>query len=839
MAKTRATNNHLESKISYFKNAFTETPTSELTIQTYMENVISGYWMKQIKEVRANKDSSKYKTLKSKLPGVTISGHFRSRNKNIPTEQRLISHSGFICIDVDRKDNLKSDFSKVVDEECFAQFLSVSGDGIKIIYRCEKTDSANVHRRIYDAVAERLQKKKVSLKIDPVVKSIANLQYITADPKAYYNPKTNLVIKALPPIQRVSKKPKENVQDLVEQLNEYIEALGTKDITKSYENWLLIAFGLSYSLGEEGRDIFHRLSANYDGYSQAECDEKYDACLDRDYEHIPNPVTVATVFQLINDAIPKVKLKQLNKKYNASHSIGIGEDGQENGDLAGMVKYKLFLFKKRIDKHSNSVEDLIPYSINLNEFEALLKRLGFFRYQNDYVHINNNIVEEVDGDDVLRIVTRHIEDEGDYNFTYRGIEYHFSWEELVHLWRGIRANGTTYNQVSTSLNRWEPNLIQDTADTSFIPYRNGVVKVTNNKIELLPYDKIDKQIWKERILDRDFVYTKDKGMFEKFFVNVCGRGKNDKAKLASEQYFRNLWFFGYMLQGTKRYSTARAWVLYDLRVGNNGRSGKSIIGQAVGKVRNVVTLDGKRIDFQNRFAFQTVKPWTDVVFIDDPSKYMSLNPLFNMITGQLDADVKNSDPIVKSVKFMIASNWILENEGTSEAGRQFVTQLDDFYVRYAKENNTITPIVDLHGKEFFTDWDEKDWIQFDSFCVRALQHHLKEKPPEGVVINDAKVMRFIQVHEEEMYAELCSTLKKHHRVLKDGTVAVPQFIMVEVVKQFNAEVKGQRAGRIIRDFLNAIGCAEVGITSIQAPSGGGKMAYKWNGKLENLTLHQS
>src|SRR5690606_450682 len=135
-----------------------------------------------------------------------------------------------------------------------------------------------------------------------------------------------------------------------------------------------------------------------------------------------------------------------------------------------------------------------------------------------------------------------------------------------------------------------------------------------------------------------------------------------------------------------------------------------------GHIRSVAVIDGKRVDLNDRFAFQNVQPWNDIIFIDDPDRKTSLVPLFNMISGTTLADRKTIAPIVKDLKIMIASNWILESSGTSESGRQFVSQLDDYYVRYAKDHgNTIQPIVDCHGKEFFTDWDALDWNQFDTF----------------------------------------------------------------------------------------------------------------------------
>lgn len=817
-------------KVSIFKNSFSELPMESITLEELIERIKNGFWSKIVVSLREKKDSKDYKKIKSQLPAITISGEFKSRTSYIPVGQRLIKHSCYIALDIDKKDNPKIRVKDLVDRECFAQFISCGGEGIKIIYRCTATKDAAEHRRIYDSAVERLQKKGIKINVDPIVKSIASLQYVSYDPEAFYFPKSKLVIKPLPVKKIKVKKPSENVaKDLVE-LNSYIDSLGDKDVTESYENWLNVAFGLTYSLDEHGRESFHRISKNYKDYNKDVCNDMYDACLERKYNNVVDkPVTIASVFQIINDALPKATVKHLTKKYNKGHAVGTGEDVEgedQQGDLIGLVRYRLFLFKKVFDKETNILIDLLPYSINLNEFEKLLKDKGFYRFGKLYVQIIGNIVEVVDSGDIMRIVTTHIEGDGDYDFSYKELKFHFSWEELAHLWRTIRGQSTTYNQIASSLTHWQPNLLKDSMIESFIPFQNGVVKVSDKNIKLIPYDQIGMQIWKERILPREFHYTTKKGMYEEFFENVCGRGKNTKERRSSKNYTRALWYYGYMLQGSKRQSTARAWLLYDTRPGNNGRTGKTIIGQAVGKIRSMVIIDGKSIDFKNRFAFQTVQPWTDVVFIDDPSKYMSLQPMFNMITGDMSAEGKGVAPIVKPVKFMIASNWVLEAEGNSEAGRQFVTQIDDFYVRWGKDNgNSIKPIVDYHGKEFFTDWEASDWNEFDSFSMRALQYHLSAKAPENTIIGNALMVRFIQTNESELFFELSNTFIANVKRGKEGGLLVPQQLLTSIIKEHDNKSTPVRAGKLAREYLTCIGATTVEITSIVV-SNMNRMAYK-------------
>ncbi len=260
----------------------------------------------------------------------------------------------------------------------------------------------------------------------------------------------------------------------------------------------------------------------------------------------------------------------------------------------------------------------------------------------------------------------------------------------------------------------------------------------------------------------------------------------------------------------------------------------------MGHIRSIIVIDGKRLDLTDKFAFQTVQPWTDVVFIDDPHQRMSIVPLFNMISGDMSAEGKGTKPIIKPIKLMIASNWVLETGGTSETGRQFVTQLDDFYIRYAKEHkDTIQPIVDLHGKEFFTDWNEKDWAEFDSFSVRALIHHLSSEAPANTIVSNAKVLRFIQVHEEELFFDLANSLIQNLSPITQGRGhsegwMVSRQALTSIIQEHN-EGNKVKPGKIAREFLSAVGAEKIEVTSAKA-GGQIRMMYKIDKGPEALDL---
>mgnify|MGYP001190355191 CR=1 FL=1 len=85
--------------------------------------------------------------------------------------------------------------------------------------------------------------------------------------------------------------------DEVLQLIEQVE-MHRADLTASYEAWRNIGFALADEFGENGRELFHRLSRFHPGYSQPECDKQFDNCL----KSKGSGVNIGTLFYLAKAA---------------------------------------------------------------------------------------------------------------------------------------------------------------------------------------------------------------------------------------------------------------------------------------------------------------------------------------------------------------------------------------------------------------------------------------------------------------------------------------------------------------------------------------------------------
>lgn len=83
------------------------------------------------------------------------------------------------------------------------------------------------------------------------------------------------------------------VVQLIEQIESY-----RVDLTASYEEWRNIGFALADEFGENGRDLFHRVSQFHSEYDFKECDKQFDNCLKSN----GSGVNLNTLFYLAKNA---------------------------------------------------------------------------------------------------------------------------------------------------------------------------------------------------------------------------------------------------------------------------------------------------------------------------------------------------------------------------------------------------------------------------------------------------------------------------------------------------------------------------------------------------------
>ena len=227
--------------------------------------------------------------LKSALPAITPSGLFSRRSADA-----LIQHSSLIQFDIDFQDNshitnfdqLKLEISNIKNVAYCG--LSVSGNGF---WGLVPITNADKHLQHFETLCKAFLRLGISLDQKP--KNVASLRGYSWDENAYFNHTAiPLQLYESPPILKQHfdcSNPGKSFQDVM-QLAQIIESR-LLDITQDYKAWFSIGCGLANTFGEDGRDLFHRISQFNQKYTVRKTDYQFDQCLRHNYGY-----TIGTIF---------------------------------------------------------------------------------------------------------------------------------------------------------------------------------------------------------------------------------------------------------------------------------------------------------------------------------------------------------------------------------------------------------------------------------------------------------------------------------------------------------------------------------------------------------------
>ncbi len=171
-------------KFSYYNAGITQTiPDRPVNIKEIATLIYRDETLKSKTATLRNLQNKKKKgEYKSSLPYVTFSGEFTQR-----ANEKLISHSGYICCDLDHigsNGEIKK-FEKEISEYFTPalMFVSPSGDGLKIVFAIDITNGTHLQ---YFAALETFFKTQFSLNIDAACKDIARACFLCHDPELLY-----------------------------------------------------------------------------------------------------------------------------------------------------------------------------------------------------------------------------------------------------------------------------------------------------------------------------------------------------------------------------------------------------------------------------------------------------------------------------------------------------------------------------------------------------------------------------------------------------------------------------------------------------------------------------
>lgn len=158
-----------------------DTNTKPYSFRAALDEISSPRWLAQVEEVRrafasGGKDAAAGP--KKKLPGILFSGTFKTRNKDA-----LIQHSGLICVDLDNLgEQVEGTRDLIVqDPHTLAAFISPTGTGLKVVFKCDPTKD---HYLSFRAAGEYVL-RNFGLEIDEACKDVNRICFVSHDPDLF------------------------------------------------------------------------------------------------------------------------------------------------------------------------------------------------------------------------------------------------------------------------------------------------------------------------------------------------------------------------------------------------------------------------------------------------------------------------------------------------------------------------------------------------------------------------------------------------------------------------------------------------------------------------------
>ena len=303
------------------------------------ENPLGGDDSEDVKNLRAERDNNKNaiaeidksiarlkrmaNMMKVKLPCATLSGLFGAPR----AKENLISHSGYICIDIDDHYVIYVDGKKrsvpqplygvpaLLSSLPYVLYAahSCGGVGYFALIPIGKVDEAHPHEWYFECLKHEFE--QYGIMIDHACRDITRLRFVSYDDNPIRNPRAVPYIgatrfisanerkqifedqkaRAEADIQRKSRE-NSNVDEDWNHAMICIEEIERRrlDYTDDYLTWVMIGFALASGFGEDGRTMFHRISSISSKYNASDADKKYDSCLKRQ-----NPkISIRTLFSM-------------------------------------------------------------------------------------------------------------------------------------------------------------------------------------------------------------------------------------------------------------------------------------------------------------------------------------------------------------------------------------------------------------------------------------------------------------------------------------------------------------------------------------------------------------
>ncbi|MDO1446288.1 hypothetical protein Q0590_08495 [Rhodocytophaga aerolata] len=359
------------------------------------------------------------------------------------------------------------------------------------------------------------------------------------------------------------------------------------------------------------------------------------------------------------------------------------------------------------------------YRIDIKNFLEFLGKNGYMLYRlnvNDfyYVRVKENVVSIVATKDIKDFTCGYVESLKVLSEVAR--------HDIINTL--LLFSSLFSREKLESLKAISPTFHTDTPHQMFFYFQNGFIEVTKDNTILRPYSELSGYIWDTQIIKRDYVQPA-KGslkdfMFVQFVQNICSIKENEQWQLDKDRLESFVSILGYLLHSAKRERKAIVFTDTDIADNPEGRTGKTIIGRAMGELRPYCEIDGKNFNPDDRFKYQNATIDTQIMHINDAGrgkKKFDFELMFTAVTEGVTVEKKNQASFIIRPTILISSNRAIEISGGSAKARVIEFEFANYY------SDTFSP-KDEFDAWFFDDWNHKDWHLFYYFLFNCCRSYL-------------------------------------------------------------------------------------------------------------------
>ena len=657
-----------------------------------LERIRTGKSQELLDKIRGAESKEVADKLKQKLPCIVFSGEFKERNKD-----GLITHSGLMVVDFDKYPNndvmIKHLLELKQNKHFVTLFISPSGKGIKGVVKIPVSDKIT-HEKYFKAFNSEFQYNyfdKSNCNVDRVC-------FESFDPDIYINYDAEVYSPLL--------------VDEGYNVKDKVPLIPINDESVIIEKIMRFNWKKDFVEGERNSFIFDLSGAFCEyGISQSTAEG-----------YILNNVIYGSFSEIEakNTIKSAYKIRSFNTKYFENYQqIDRIKTDLKKGKKEVIEKYNIDEDVYNEIKEVSEAEDFWfindknKISVNPLKYKFFLERNGFkkhFPNESDkpqFVSIQSNKVKLTSVSKIKDFV----------------LDYLMNRKELE-VWNYCANYQNLFSeQFLLMLESIDLIMLNDNRNTSFLAFKNGILEVTKDKIELIDYIDVDGYIWESHILDREYIKLDNFDNDYKSFIN----------NISGSEPFPIECTIGYLISTYKNRSNNKAVILNDEIISDNpeGGTGKGLFVQGLSQIRNTSIIDGKQFDSKKSFAYQTVSLDTKILVFDDVKKNFDFEDKFSLVTEGMTLERKNKDAIKLNVhdspKIVMSTNYAIKGEGNSHNRRRHEIEIAQYY------GKDLTPDEEF-GKQLFDEWDLLEFQKFDNYMVYCLQMYLKS----GLVHQNAK-----------------------------------------------------------------------------------------------------